>query len=753
MVDIASHNLFRFRGRYVLLVLLLFSYNLQSNGPTRDGCCKVSVWETCRRLEGMSRGRARHVLVHAADVPRLRYLRGLPFLHHQLDALHPGTLTYSIDLSILFVLTSMTQAQTRTPMNQGSLNTFLDPAVFIPATDRASLEGLSKGELRAWALRKSEEYRLLSYAMLSLHNDAAPIHTLPVELLMKIFGMTWSREGRLSPTSVCRRWYTLYQSTCAFWAGTLADLWFVERHDKKSWTWGPLKPLSPESLTALLDRSSPHPIPLSINQTFDGAPPLPAYVFPSTVSPHLHHVIDLDIKTTLLHFHDLHRVLNDGMPTLEVLHVRAREEESEPPNFAHTLASLCPVADKSLPRLYRLCLDYAVFFPLIAVRSLKRVTLDYYWPVVEMEPWPYPAGSQSGSLLQLLTRCRNLEYLRFEYFGPSRWWPPLGHRPLSTMVQLPSLKRLSFGDESEASHAMAALAVLDPYIPSTASVDLSLACDDEPIQSLSSIVPSYLVRHHPFDTVVLSGFRSGEWDIRCLAAQALRLRIQFESRRTLADLGIEDAFRTAGVTHLGIISDPQQYFHAMDADRAEGWVAVLRAFPHLTHLTVTGTDAPSGVVNALGAAAEHGVPAADLEVLMSGSPLCPALRYVTLGWEVPREIGPKNRVNECDTATYQPHRDVGARVEHRCSAMQLAFERRASMKAPKLLALEFYEYEKQGFGEEPRDPTRFGELIVSSRRDDNDLPCLERLRTVVGGPVVYRGYLLKLTVYRPPIDV
>ena len=35
--------------------------------------------------------------------------------------------------------------------------------------------------------------------MLSLHTDAAPIHSLPEELLMKIFGMTWSLEGRLSP--------------------------------------------------------------------------------------------------------------------------------------------------------------------------------------------------------------------------------------------------------------------------------------------------------------------------------------------------------------------------------------------------------------------------------------------------------------------------------------------------------------------------------------------------------------------------
>ena len=78
-------------------------------------------------------------------------------------------------------------------MKQESPSPFLLPdfASSMPTADREGLEGLSKDEVRAWALRKSEEYRLLSYDMLSLHNAAAPIHTLPVELLMKIFGMTW----------------------------------------------------------------------------------------------------------------------------------------------------------------------------------------------------------------------------------------------------------------------------------------------------------------------------------------------------------------------------------------------------------------------------------------------------------------------------------------------------------------------------------------------------------------------------------
>ena len=70
------------------------------------------------------------------------------------------------------------------------------------------------------------------------------------------------------------------------------------------------------------------------------------------------------------------------------------------------------------------------------------------------------------------------------------------------------------------------------------------------------------------------------------------------------------------------------------------------------------------------------------------------------------------------------------------------------MGAQNLHALEFYEYERQEYGYDLEDVPEFGELIASSRRDDSDLPCLERLRAVVGGPVIYRGYLLKM-VRRP----
>ncbi|KAI1786398.1 hypothetical protein LXA43DRAFT_1109973 [Ganoderma leucocontextum] len=570
-------------------------------------------------------------------------------------------------------------------MNHESPNTFPFPdfASAMPATDRASLEGLSKDEVRAWALRKSEEYRLLSYTMLSVHNAAAPIHTLPVELLMKIFSMTWSpRKGQqgLRPTSVCRRWCTVYLSAPAFWAEAVAELWFKAEHDdEKCWTWGhDQKWLSPEFVTMLLDRSSPHPIALHVHQMpHDGVRDLtlPTYLLPSAVFPHLNHVVSLYTNTTLLHLHDLYQVLDAGMPTLEELFIYARE--SEPPNLVGTLASLRPVSDESLPRLYTLSLDPPIFFPLIAVQSLKSLHLDSSQDTMSVNgtvPWLHPAGSDSRSLLRLLSRCCNLEYLHLNDFRRSRWWPPLGNgRSESGTVQLPSFKELSFGDETSEPCALAVLAALDPCIPSTALVHFGPLIPDEP-DSLSTLMPSFLVQHHPFDTIILSpsGFRFKTWSIRCIAAQSLRLDIQFGSQKTLADLRIEDVFREACVTQLEINQDRD----TTPTDPVEDCAAVLRAFPHLTHLTASGVDTPSGVVDALGAIAGHGV-TADSDVLASGSPLCPVLRYLTLGWEVPREIGPKGSVEACDPALYRRHQ---SRCWHPCRTEM--FGHAAAVRAP-----------------------------------------------------------------------
>ncbi|KAM5541990.1 hypothetical protein V8D89_004300 [Ganoderma adspersum] len=654
------------------------------------------------------------------------------------------------------------------PMKQKSLKTFPFPdlASSMPVGDCAGLEGLSPDEIRVWALRKSEEYRLLSYTMLSLHNAAAPIHTLPVEILMKIFGMTWTAwdQQGLRLTSVCRRWRRVYLATPEFWAEAVAGLRPRFSGTEKLWYWyrpGAHRATQPppECVAMLLERSWPHPIPLYVGYTPEYGPgdgatmiTIPTHcVLHSTVFTHPIHAVKLCIYTSLLRLLALYHILKAGMPALEELELHARREE--PPDLARTLASLPPVPDESLPRLRSLSRpDPAIFFPLIAVRSLEDVHLDAWqkMTVDEIVPWPHPPGSQSRSFLRALARCTNLEYLYLEYYTRSRWWPPLEDEG-SDAIYLPSLKGLSFvcDDGTEELCAQAILEALDPCIPSTAFVDRGVLNPSNP-DSLSQLMPAYLVQHHPFNSVIISpsGSRSETYSgVCCLAGQELRLNVLFSSTRTLADLGIEDVFRTTHVTHLEIIIPGSSQIKAPDTDPVENWAGVLRAFPHLTHLTVSGADTPDGVVDALGAVAGHGV-AAGTEALASEFSLCPALRYVTVGWQVPREIGPKETGDSIDLTAYRQDQDVRPRVEQRCSILQLAFERRASMGAQNLHALEFYEYERQGYGWNIGGTAEFGELIASSRRDDSDLPCLERLRAVVGGPVVYRGYLLKMVRHR-----
>ena len=71
-------------------------------------------------------------------------------------------------------------------------------------------------------MSKAEAVRQIIQAFLSIHNDAAPIHRLPTELLSDIF--TWcyhdSRSIRIS--HVCRRWRDVLLNTSAFWVDMLA---------------------------------------------------------------------------------------------------------------------------------------------------------------------------------------------------------------------------------------------------------------------------------------------------------------------------------------------------------------------------------------------------------------------------------------------------------------------------------------------------------------------------------------------------
>ena len=142
---------------------------------------------------------------------------------------------------------------------------FPEFASSVPTHDRASLVGISRHEVQAWTMKKSEEYRTLSYTMLSLHNAAAPIHILPTEVLVKIFSQTWQDRRSVCLTSVCHRWRSIYLSTPQFWAAAVSKLHFHYGRTDMAASGSSPTTIPSEAVTTLLERSSPCLIPSKIS--------------------------------------------------------------------------------------------------------------------------------------------------------------------------------------------------------------------------------------------------------------------------------------------------------------------------------------------------------------------------------------------------------------------------------------------------------------------------------------------------------
>ncbi|KAI1786416.1 hypothetical protein LXA43DRAFT_927635 [Ganoderma leucocontextum] len=633
---------------------------------------------------------------------------------------------------------SRTSFKSRSNMTQDStMDTlpFPDFAPSMPAVDRASLDGLSKDEIRAWALRKSEEYRLLSHTMLSLHNAVAPIHALPTEVLMKIFGQTWDRRHArcsLALPSVCRRWRTVYLSTPEFWAAVVSNLRFIEHphdHDDESWFLDYRTRFPNELVATLLDRSSPRPIKLDLkmDQTSRPDSALPSGALPPLLFPHFTRAVSLYLCAPLLDIPNLFQVLGAGMPSLEVLMVDPGDSEMRPEDLARTL-TFPPVLDDRLPRLRELYLGPSALFPLIAVKSLKKVYLNCGGDGLRVDAEGTPlAALDSRALLQGLKRCRDLEMLYFAEWTIPRWWP--SPNDVGTL-QLPSMKELCIAPAWQSS-ILSAVGVLDPCLPSTALVTMNNYTNSNiGLNDFFDILPIHLIQHHAVDSVAIfvpnRWHHPNYWWLRCFSSNALRLEVTSYSSRRLGNLGLGDVAGTLCITRLAVIQEGD----IGTASPADDWTAFLCGFPHLNHLTVIGRDIPTHALEALGPRAVTDV--MDPAPPSCTTPICPGLRYVTLGWEMPQaeefvdSDGP-------DSATHRPQ-DLDAHVERRCSMMQEIFKRRRKLGAGGLDALEFYDYESDD------------ELITSSRQDSDtrDLPCLAELRDVTGGRVIYRGYLFNV---------
>ncbi|EJF58003.1 hypothetical protein DICSQDRAFT_173370 [Dichomitus squalens LYAD-421 SS1] len=201
---------------------------------------------------------------------------------------------------------------------------FPDFASSVPEPDRASLARLSSDEIRAWTLRKSDEYRLLSYTMLSLHNAAAPIHTLHTELLVKIFGQTWKDWRSVHLTSVCRRWRSVYLSTPQFWAAAVSGLTFFYYDGTVMAGREDVRPVT----AALLERSSPCLIKAKIMgpERPDELHPLSS--LPVELSLHSYRISSLQLYVDSRLLHDLPRLLETSTPALETLDIYGGDEDA-----------------------------------------------------------------------------------------------------------------------------------------------------------------------------------------------------------------------------------------------------------------------------------------------------------------------------------------------------------------------------------------------------------------------------------------
>ncbi|EJF58025.1 hypothetical protein DICSQDRAFT_173394 [Dichomitus squalens LYAD-421 SS1] len=410
----------------------------------------------------------------------------------------------------------------------------------VPEPDPASLAGLSSDEIRPSTQTISEEPRLHYYTILYLHNAAAPIHTLPTELLVKIFGQTWQDRRSVHLTSVCRRWRSVYLSTPQIWAAAVSALYFrytrVARDmagskDVRSVT------VPSEHVAALLERSSPCLIHTEVLGPESPDEPDPISALPVELSVHSHRVSSLSIciQSTRPVLNNLPRLLETSTPALETLHIYRGHEKAQLGRI--DLTSLPRFPEINLPHLHEVFISPAELFPLFTARSLRRVSLSGSDPdarVISPDPLV---------LLQALRNCPNLETLHFGNYAIPDEWPVTGR---VAIVHLPSLKELGIVETSNTS-ICAMLNALS--VPPTALIQVA-GVDNT---SVADLVPCHLFRSRPFDRVSLRTDRHSWWILKCSvnhSRQVWELRLDGASLREVLLLNY---FQGMHVAHLEVL--------------------------------------------------------------------------------------------------------------------------------------------------------------------------------------------------------
>ncbi|PIL33190.1 hypothetical protein GSI_04640 [Ganoderma sinense ZZ0214-1] len=572
---------------------------------------------------------------------------------------------------------------------------------FLPVADRASLVGLSPNDIRAWTSARADEYCRFARALLSIYNAVAPIHSLPAEILSKIFEECWTGRKSLRIGHVCRQWRSVLLDSKRFWADAVKGGKFT------------LGDYHTGYLGAMLERSSPRRIEPSLSR------------FPADVSrclaPHSDRVISLEVsRVTIAVLLQLWACLNSGMPCLTTLTLTVDEEDFR--WILHTPTKNLSLSPTALPRLTRVSAP-VVLLPSLNRSSLQHLTLTN--PITR----EYDNGRlQNDSFFKALALCApNLQTLSLSEATP--WLFNLTAPPFV----LPALRHLHIQDVARRCDLLLdRLALpLTTRIHCTNIDGLGLCLTAPPsapsIQSALSMTDRVAIVCTVEAVSVHCYARDSDEALLHVDVGPPAVRPQAVDRLGPSDLieFFRDLARATQLTVAGCIRS--------DMQAALEW----RAFPHLVRAEVRGRGAKYAVKNLARWQLGDG-DSTPAHWQAGSSPattvVCPGLKMLAVDFQF--ILGPQRTDGLGEALRRGDVAGVEADLRKRCADLEHALSFRSEM-GTRLARLEFGCTEQdwsEGLNERKgtRDPLNPG---WTSWR-----PIVEPLEKLVDGAVVFTGY-------------
>ncbi|PIL33217.1 hypothetical protein GSI_04667 [Ganoderma sinense ZZ0214-1] len=581
---------------------------------------------------------------------------------------------------------------------------FPDLASSLPIADRTSLVGLSPNDIRAWTSARADEYLRSARALFSIYNAVAPIHSLPAEILSRIFEKCWTGRKSLRVGHVCRRWHSVLLDSKRFWAHAVNAGHFTPDDHSTGY------------LGTVLQRSAPRTIEPSFFHFSAGVP--------ECLALHAERVVSLEVACiTHLVLSPLWSCLNSGtMPCLATLTITLDNDSYRSiVNAPIEDLSLSPAA---LPRLTRISAPVALF-PTLGLPSLRHVTLDN--PIKH----EFLGGRlESERFCKAFTVCApGLHTLTL-----------IGAAPYTTAtpLSLPALCHLHVQDTARCCSLLLLHLALSPTT--------CIHCTNVDGLGLRTTVPiaSDAVRSTvgATDRVVITS-TTETTSLHCYGGDEERLRVDIPFSLTLATVpegaqaapvlrpdSLIEFFRDrARVTGLTVVGE----------NRADMEMVEWRAFPHLVAATLRGQKAGYAVENLarwqLGDG--EGTPA---HWQAGGSPattvVCPGLKTLAVDFQF---VLGAQRTDGLGSALALRGGDVAgveADLRKRCADLERALSFR-SETGTRLERLEFGCTE-QGWSEGVEE--RKGTLDPLNSDWTSWRAIVEPLEKLVDGPVVFTGY-------------